>query len=1004
MDNTDPSETEIIVIDNGSVQEQRDALQGFLNNNQNAFTLFTSIGGLGYTKATNIGMVMSTGEYVVLLNNDTKILGKDWLDILRKPFDQDTGTGITGPLKFTWQCAGIERECIAFWCCMFRRSLIDEIGLLDEIFSPGMGEDGDYCLRAQAIGYSLVQVPVDSALPFGEGVSDSSFPIYHKGNGTFGDTPDSKEEIIKINDKILDTKHGRKADSIYQICLNHKCDINELFPVLRRYASQCDKVTEFGVRGVFSTYAFIAARPDRLTSYDIETSPNILEAMDVANEVGVDFSFEHKDVLTIDIDETDMLFIDTLHTCQQLGQELEKHHSKVRKYIVMHDTETWGNKDEVEVDYPAHGLLLAILRFLSFHKDWYVYFVTQESNGMIVLKKIPEYSIIVPTNNNRQSLDDCLDSIVAYTSLMDKEIIVVANGCDHGTMRGLHSDYIRKKITVINAGPDEIGVMKAYNMGVKESSGSKLIFIDDDCILLDQKVDKWIKLLEEPIDAGAGMTSVFPGKYPGLDDALHSGCCMMTRDVFNAVGGFDEVYEYGYLGDTDMSLRIRHEGYKIVPVGLDGQFPIYHPASPADSAVKLRDQELMIKNRRILYQRHNRPEVSIVIPTYNHCDDLLKPCIEGLIKHTDLSKVEVIVVANGCKDNTKEYVQSLGHPFVLIWEDEGLGYTKATNLGIKQALGEFVVLLNNDVVHLDHGHPKHTWIEMLKAPFVDEKVGITGPLMLHDDYADRKVMIGFCMMVRAKLFDIVGILDEGFSPGGGEDIDLCCKIEDAGYKQVIVPNDNVKMTWTNVGEFPMYHKGEGTFTTGEFPEYGSSIIKVNGMRNMLRYNKHIKLNLGCGGVAIPGYIGVDKFDVRAHIVMDVMNLQLPENSVEEIQSLHMLEHIDPHIVTDLLKSWLKILKPGGKLVLELPDIEKLCESFVTATKADRYSILNCFFCPLKTTGDGDPNRITSPHLWGWYPEILGDHLSWAGFERVVFLPEQHPHPMHNFRTEAYKPS
>jgi GT2 family glycosyltransferase len=828
------------------------------------------------------------------------------------------------------------------------------------------------------------------------------------GNGTFGDKPDSKEEIIKINDKILESIHGMKIEHIYQACLIHKCDINELFPILRRYASRCERVTEFGVRGVFSTYALIAAMPSRLTSYDVETSQNILEAMDVANEIGVAFTFEHKNVLEIDIDETDMLFIDTLHTCQQLGQELEKHHSKVRKYIVMHDTFTWGNKDEIEVDYPAHGLIPAINRFLEFHREWVVCYDTQESNGLVILERVPGYSIIIPTNNKRKSLQDCLESVFAYTDMKDKEVIVVANGCDAKTMHYLYSNEMRRKIRVVNGGPQEIGVMKAYNDGVVESSGNKLIFLDDDCLLLDQSVDKWVKLLEDPFcNNNTGMTSVFPGIYPGIGVALHSGCCMIPRDLFMEMDGFDESFQKGYLGDTDMSLRIKKAGLDIVAVGTDGQFPIYHPDSSATTQVKLDNQKLMKINRRLLYERHNRPEVSIVIPTYNHCEDLLKPCIEGLIKHTDLSKVEVIVVANGCRDNTKEYVQSLGHPFVLIWEDEGLGYTKATNLGIKQALGEFVVLLNNDIVLLDHGHPKHTWIEMLKAPFVDEKVGVTGPLMLHDDYSDRKVMIGFCMMVRAKLFDVVGLLDEIYSPGGGEDIDICCKIEDAGYKQVVVPNDNVVMTWTNCGSFPLFHRGEGTFTTGEFPEYGSSIIKINGMKNMLKYNKHIKLNLGCGGVSIPGYIGVDKFDSRAHIVMDVTNLELPENSVEEIQSLHMLEHISPYKVTDLLKSWLRILKPGGKLVLELPNIEELCKDFVSGTKAERYGILNCFFCPLNTTGTGDPNEATSPHLWGWYPEILEEHLRWAGFDRITFLPEQFPHPIiprHNFRTEAYKPS
>ena len=47
---------------------------------------------------------------------------------------------------------------------------------------------------------------------------------------------------------------------------------------------------------------------------------------------------------------------------------------------------------------------------------------------------------------------------------------------------------------------------------------------------------------------------------------------------------------------------------------------------------------------------------SIVIPTYNHLEDLLKPCIESIYKNTDMSQVELIVSANGCTDGTQEYV------------------------------------------------------------------------------------------------------------------------------------------------------------------------------------------------------------------------------------------------------------------------------------------------------------------------------------------------------------
>jgi len=50
---------------------------------------------------------------------------------------------------------------------------------------------------------------------------------------------------------------------------------------------------------------------------------------------------------------------------------------------------------------------------------------------------------------------------------------------------------------------------------------------------------------------------------------------------------------------------------------------------------------------------------SIVIPTYNHCEDLLKPCLESIFKYTDMTDVELVISANGCKDGTSDYLKAL---------------------------------------------------------------------------------------------------------------------------------------------------------------------------------------------------------------------------------------------------------------------------------------------------------------------------------------------------------
>ena len=392
------------------------------------------------------------------------------------------------------------------------------------------------------------------------------------------------------------------------------------------------------------------------------------------------------------------------------------------------------------------------------------------------------------------------------------------------------------------------------------------------------------------------------------------------------------------------------------------------------------------------------PRYSVIIPTYNHCEDLLKPCLESIIKYTDLSNVEVIVVANGCVDNTREYVESLGEPFKLIWIDEAAGYTRATNVGIKAATGTYVVLLNNDTVLL----PQSTnhWLNMLEAPFEKQSMGLTGPLQLHDDYANAPVLIFFCVMIKRTVFETIGYLDEIFSPGGGEDIDFTVRARQAGYDaEVLEPTKFAG--GTNVASFPIWHKNNQTFIN--IPEYTNYIVKRNGLINCKRYNKDIKLNLGAGGIEYPGYLSVDFYDKRANILMDIQDLDFPDNSVTEILASHVFEHLNPYSVFKTLQNWNRVLKPGGKLVMEMPNIEELCRRFVTANKAQRYGILNAVYGSVNTTNVGTPDQITSPHLFGWWPEALWDHLVGTGYVDIQFMSEKIPHPESNFRVECYKP-
>ena len=784
--NTDLSNKEIIVIANGCT----DDTQNYLKNNNIRYIWFDE--PCGYINAVNAGIKTAKGKYVLLLDNDCIITAPNWIDLLKSAFDDDKIAAV-GPFVHYYDNLGL---VLHSGCALYKKEILEKIGLFDEIFNPGYLSDADVSLKIQKEGYKCKGVPENKIEKYNNGIFELEFPIIHMGNVQTMNKAKDEHIIIKNMEILKNRYYKNELDEVYDWCLNHPCDINEHFPILKKYSELCDHITEFGVRDVFSTYAFMVARPKRLISYDINVPQTIWTADRLAKENNVYFSFMERNTLNVEIEETDLLFIDTRHTYSQLKKELTLHAKNVKKYIIMHDTVSYGYIDEPGEVGDKHGLIIAIEEFLEENKEWEIKEIFTNNNGLMVLAR--------------------------------------------------------------------------------------------------------------------------------------------------------------------------------------------------------------------------KPLISIIIPTYNHLEDCLKPCIESIIKYTDLCNVEIIIVANGCMDNTKEYIESLGNPFKLIFINEQLGYTKATNLGIKESKGEYIILLNNDTVLLEQS--KNTWIEMLKFPFKNSKdIGITGPLKLFDRYSNHEVIIFFCCMIKKQMFDMFGLLDEEYSPGGGEDVDFSVKVQLNGYKIVQVPNEEkLQFIHTNTGEFPIWHKDNQSFK--HIPEYATEIVKRNGLLNLKKYNKDIRLNIGSGGLRFQDndgkeYINIDLYDKRADIIYDITKLYeiINSNSVNIILASHVIEHLNPYHFTNTLRTWFDILKPGGKLIMEYPDIEELCKRFVTADLQERYTILNCIYGSVNThqaldDPNLDPTCISSPHLFNYSRQMMKDHLVWAGFkeENIKFMEEQIKHPGYNIRCEVIK--
>jgi SAM-dependent methyltransferase len=155
----------------------------------------------------------------------------------------------------------------------------------------------------------------------------------------------------------------------------------------------------------------------------------------------------------------------------------------------------------------------------------------------------------------------------------------------------------------------------------------------------------------------------------------------------------------------------------------------------------------------------------------------------------------------------------------------------------------------------------------------------------------------------------------------------------------------------------------------------------------------LRLNLGCGDKILPGYVNVDVVESRAgmrpDVICDLHDLApFADASADEILSVHVVEHFWRWEVRDILREWTRVLKPGGRMVIECPNLESACRTFLENpaqfSREDQggQRTMWVFY------GDPawkDPLMI---HRWGYTPESLKRLLSDVGLAEVRQEPAQ----------------
>lgn len=147
-----------------------------------------------------------------------------------------------------------------------------------------------------------------------------------------------------------------------------------------------------------------------------------------------------------------------------------------------------------------------------------------------------------------------------------------------------------------------------------------------------------------------------------------------------------------------------------------------------------------------------------------------------------------------------------------------------------------------------------------------------------------------------------------------------------------------------------------------------------------------RLNLGCGDKVLEGFINVDVAPARKgnepDIISDIKNLSVIEdNYADEVMAIHVVEHFYYWEVFDLLKEWKRVLKPGGKIILECPNILHAAKMLLkNPSEATSSTAAASMWVMYGDPGWKDPLMC---HRWGYSPDSLKKVLEEVGFKDVM---------------------
>jgi SAM-dependent methyltransferase len=180
------------------------------------------------------------------------------------------------------------------------------------------------------------------------------------------------------------------------------------------------------------------------------------------------------------------------------------------------------------------------------------------------------------------------------------------------------------------------------------------------------------------------------------------------------------------------------------------------------------------------------------------------------------------------------------------------------------------------------------------------------------------------------------------------------------------------------------------------------------VRDWQQQSKPVRLHLGCGSRLFDEYINVDGEYMQGDPNVTIHDITkpflLPDNSVDEILTVHVIEHLNRSRVPPMFIEWLRILRPGGFVAVEWPDLLKMCQEIVTNPAvfwSDDRRVLKRTVLGIY----GDNERYPDPvmlHKWGYSAESMSRLFKSLGFSRTEIQVNHHSKTPNDSRVVAYK--